>query len=144
MNTLNISLPEPLRTYIDHLVARGGYGTASEYVRELIRADHQRRSQDEIELMLLEGLDSEAVPLNDANRRAIRTEIRNSLKKSSSSRFTSIKAMCYHYFKTMGFENPDALYRTCEREAMRIKPETKFDKVHFTRYKTAFRNGERK
>jgi putative addiction module CopG family antidote len=37
MRTLNISLPKSLRKFVDEQVSRGGYATASEYVRELIR-----------------------------------------------------------------------------------------------------------
>jgi antitoxin ParD1/3/4 len=42
MGTMNISLPDPLREFVDGQVARGGYGTSSEYVRELIRRDQER------------------------------------------------------------------------------------------------------
>ena len=37
MTSLNISLPEPMRAWIDEKVTRGGYATPSEFVRELIR-----------------------------------------------------------------------------------------------------------
>lgn len=52
MSTMNISLPESLKSFVDEQVARRGYGTSSEYVRELIRRD-----QDRIRLrgLLLEG-----------------------------------------------------------------------------------------
>jgi antitoxin ParD1/3/4 len=39
--TLNISLPEKLRTYVERKIERDGYGTISEYIRELIRADEK-------------------------------------------------------------------------------------------------------
>lgn len=42
MPTMNISLPEPLRDFIDDRVSRGGFGTSSEYVRELVRRDQER------------------------------------------------------------------------------------------------------
>jgi antitoxin ParD1/3/4 len=40
---LNISLPEALKAYIEGQVASGDWGTPSEYVRELIRQDKERR-----------------------------------------------------------------------------------------------------
>ena len=43
MTSLNISLPEALKTYIEGQVASGDWGTPSEYVRELIRQDKERR-----------------------------------------------------------------------------------------------------
>jgi antitoxin ParD1/3/4 len=43
MTSLNISLPEPLKQYVEGQVASGDWGTPSEYVRELIRRDKERR-----------------------------------------------------------------------------------------------------
>ena len=43
MTSLNISLPEPLKKYVEGQVASGDWGTPSEYVRELIRQDKERR-----------------------------------------------------------------------------------------------------
>jgi antitoxin ParD1/3/4 len=43
MTSLNISLPETLKEYIEGQVASGDWGTPSEYVRELIRQDKERR-----------------------------------------------------------------------------------------------------
>lgn len=39
---MNISLPETLKTFVDTQVSQRGYGTSSEYVRELIRKDQDR------------------------------------------------------------------------------------------------------
>jgi antitoxin ParD1/3/4 len=39
MSTMNISLPDTLKSFIDEQVSQRGYGTSSEYVRELIRKD---------------------------------------------------------------------------------------------------------
>jgi antitoxin ParD1/3/4 len=36
MSTMNISLPEPLKQFVDERVSKAGYGTSSEYVRELM------------------------------------------------------------------------------------------------------------
>lgn len=43
MTSLNISLPGPLKAYVESQVASGDWGTPSEYVRELIRQDKERR-----------------------------------------------------------------------------------------------------
>lgn len=42
MSTMNISLPEPLKQFVDERVSKSGYGTSSEYVRDLIRRDQDR------------------------------------------------------------------------------------------------------
>jgi antitoxin ParD1/3/4 len=43
MTSLNISLPEALKEYVEGQVASGDWGTPSEYIRELIRHDKERR-----------------------------------------------------------------------------------------------------
>ncbi len=43
MTSLNISLPEVLKAYVEGQVATGDWGTPSEYIRELIRQDKERR-----------------------------------------------------------------------------------------------------
>ncbi len=55
MGTMNISLPDTLREFVDQQVAQGSYGTSSEYLRDLIRRD-----QDRLRLrgLLLEGAES--------------------------------------------------------------------------------------
>lgn len=40
---MNISLPDALKDFVDEQVQARGYGTSSEYVRELIRRDHDRQ-----------------------------------------------------------------------------------------------------
>lgn len=42
MTTMNISLPDSLKAFVDERVQTEGYGTSSEYVRELIRRDKDR------------------------------------------------------------------------------------------------------
>ncbi|AYG62342.1 type II toxin-antitoxin system ParD family antitoxin [Rhizobium jaguaris] len=42
MSTMNISLPDHLKSFVDEQVTGGGYGTSSEYIRELIRRDQGR------------------------------------------------------------------------------------------------------
>jgi antitoxin ParD1/3/4 len=52
MTSLNISLPDPLKAYVEDRVASGDFGTPSEFVRNLIRQDkEQRRSRLETELL---------------------------------------------------------------------------------------------
>ena len=62
MTTLNISLPDSMRTFIDEKVAQGGYSTASEYIRQLVRDDQKRAAQERLETLLMEGLES-GVPI---------------------------------------------------------------------------------
>jgi antitoxin ParD1/3/4 len=64
MTTMNISLPEPMREWIENQVDQGAYGSASEYVRSLIREDQKRKTEEDLEAKLLEGLNSgDATPM---------------------------------------------------------------------------------
>jgi len=58
MQTMNISLPGQMKEFVVEQVGSGRYSSVSEYVRELIRNDERRRSQDKLEAMLLEGIQS--------------------------------------------------------------------------------------
>ena len=63
MSTMNISLPESLRTFVEDQVGARGYGSASEYVRELIRRERDRQNLREL---LLEGAASPPAGMADA------------------------------------------------------------------------------
>ncbi len=58
MTTLNISLPDSMRVFIDEQVKKKGYSTASEYIRHLIRTEQEREEQKRLQTLLIEGLDS--------------------------------------------------------------------------------------
>ena len=44
MQSMNISLPERLKEFVDRQISTGRYSSASEYVRELIRDDEKRKA----------------------------------------------------------------------------------------------------
>ncbi|MGH3562113.1 MAG: type II toxin-antitoxin system ParD family antitoxin [Mycobacterium sp.] len=52
MGTMNISLPDRLKEFVAGQVAQGGYGTSSEYIRDLIRRDQDRTN---LRSLILEG-----------------------------------------------------------------------------------------
>jgi antitoxin ParD1/3/4 len=58
MSTMNISLPETLKSFVDSQVSEGDYGSSSEYMRELLR-----KEQDRVRLrkLLLDGLQSDLI-----------------------------------------------------------------------------------
>lgn len=64
MGTMNISLPDALKDFVDEQVEQRGYGTSSEYMRELIRKDQDRQ---QLRALLLEGAASSLGKAADAN-----------------------------------------------------------------------------
>lgn len=74
MSTMNISLPDSLKSFVDEQVASRGYGTSSEYVRELIRRDQDRTR---LRGLLLEGAASaSAAPATAADFDGLRDRVR--------------------------------------------------------------------
>ena len=74
MGTMNISLPDSLKSFVDDQVSQRGFGTSSEYVRELIRKD-----QDRLQLrnLLMAGAESALTAPADASYfAAIRQRVR--------------------------------------------------------------------
>ena len=87
MSTMNISLPDSLKSFVDEQVSQRGYGTSSEYVRELIRRD-----QDRLQLrnLLLAGPSSPpTAPVNEAYFEGLRERVRAAAKLASKTRSRS-------------------------------------------------------
>jgi antitoxin ParD1/3/4 len=84
MSTMNISLPDALKAFVDEQVSRRGYGTSSEYVRELIRRDHDRL---QLRGLLLAGARSAATaPVDRAYFEGLRERVRDTAKARSKVR----------------------------------------------------------
>ena len=75
MSTMNISLPDTLKAFVDEQVNHRGYGTSSEYVRELIRKDQDR--QQLRGLLLTGGGSAPTVPVDHDYFDALRARVRN-------------------------------------------------------------------
>lgn len=74
MGTMNISLPDSLKAFVEEQVAGQGYGTTSEYVRELIRRDQDRRRL--CELLLNGARSAPSEPADAAYFAALRDRAR--------------------------------------------------------------------
>ncbi len=63
MKSINISLPDGMRAYVEEQVADGSYSTISGYFRELVRQEQKRKAKERLETLLLEGLNSGSATL---------------------------------------------------------------------------------
>lgn len=86
MQSMNISLPDPLKQFVDAQIAQGRYSSVSEYVRELIRADEKRKAEERLETLLREGLQGEEAEFTHEDWQAIRQEALAQVKKARKSR----------------------------------------------------------
>jgi antitoxin ParD1/3/4 len=66
MQTMIISLPDPMKQYVEEQVTAGEYSSVSEYFRVLVRADQKRNARTQLEetlrASLSEGEAQEATP----------------------------------------------------------------------------------
>jgi len=65
VSSLQLSLPESMRAFVEEQAAKGGHGSADEYLRTLIREAQQREAKQRLEAMLLEGLEGEPIEVDD-------------------------------------------------------------------------------
>lgn len=81
MSTMNISLPDSLKSFVDEQVTERGYGTSSEYVRALIRKDQDRQR---LRGLLLAGAASAPASPADADYfEGLRDRVRRAAKPVS-------------------------------------------------------------
>lgn len=72
---MNISLPEEMKAFIDAQMNREGYASASEYLRVLIQEAQKRQTRQELEAKLLDGLQSPASEMTDADWETLRQRV---------------------------------------------------------------------
>ena len=58
MSSVSISLPDSLREFVERRAEEQGYGTVSDYFRDLVLKDQKRQGETRLENLLLEGLNS--------------------------------------------------------------------------------------
>jgi antitoxin ParD1/3/4 len=75
MTTMNISLPDEMKAFIEAQVAHEGYASASEYFRALVRDAQKRQAKRELEAKFREALESgPATPMTREDWAALRQE----------------------------------------------------------------------
>lgn len=72
---MNISLPNAMKIFVDEQVSQRGYGTSSEYLRELIRKEQER---DALRELLVAGASGR--PVQEVNAQYF-DELRKKAKK---------------------------------------------------------------
>jgi antitoxin ParD1/3/4 len=58
MASLNISMPDELRDFVDERTKQMNHATPTEYIRSLVQEDQKRAAQERLDQLLLEGLES--------------------------------------------------------------------------------------
>ncbi|QXL84445.1 type II toxin-antitoxin system ParD family antitoxin [Comamonas sp. NLF-1-9] len=85
--TMNISLSDELKAFVDARVQARGYSSTSEYMRDLVRRDEERAAEERFAALIQEGLDSDFDPRSwEEHRAQLRARIaaaRNAESKSA-------------------------------------------------------------
>jgi antitoxin ParD1/3/4 len=64
MATMNVSLPDKMKQWVEEQVQTGRYGNASDYVRDLVRRDQERAdAREKLQQMVDEALASGRVEM---------------------------------------------------------------------------------
>jgi antitoxin ParD1/3/4 len=81
---MNISLPPELKQWVDEQVSEGGYGTTSEYLRDMLRRARQRQARRKIDALLIEAVEEGATTVMDeADWASIRKAARAAVTRPS-------------------------------------------------------------
>ena len=86
--TMNVSLPPDLKRWLDAQVRSGGYGTSSEYIRDILRRARQRQQRRAIDDMLIEAVEEGAnIEMDEKDwsyiRQAARARVAKRRRKTS-------------------------------------------------------------
>jgi antitoxin ParD1/3/4 len=87
MTTMNISVPDDMKAFVEAEMAQEGYASASEYLRTLIREAQKRRAKRELEAKFREALESgPATPMTREDWDSIEQEAMDRLARERSPR----------------------------------------------------------
>jgi antitoxin ParD1/3/4 len=82
--TMNISLNEELKTFVDERVKKRGYSSYSEYVRDLVRKDEAEAAKEALRALIQEGLNSgPGIPVDAGYFAEKKARLAKTSKKSS-------------------------------------------------------------
>ena len=79
MTSMNVSLPEAMKHFVEEQVEKGAYSTPSEYVRALIREAQVKAEREWLEAKLLVALERPASKMTAQDWAAIRREVHQRL-----------------------------------------------------------------
>lgn len=79
MTTMNVSLPEEMKHWVEQQARSGRFGNSSDYVRDLIRRDQERQAKiAHLQQLVNEGLESGPSDMTMADiRKAARKKLSN-------------------------------------------------------------------
>lgn len=84
MATMNVSLPDPLKQFVDEEVREGGFASTSDYMRDLIRQRQREKAAAFLRQLIAEGLASgPAKPVTDETFAQMRKQLRERMAREA-------------------------------------------------------------
>jgi antitoxin ParD1/3/4 len=81
MTTINISLPDQMKQFVDEEMGEGGYRDPSDYFNALLQEQLKRKAEQKLEALLQEGLATKSAPVDKKDWDFIRRELESRLAK---------------------------------------------------------------
>jgi antitoxin ParD1/3/4 len=81
MDTMEFSIPEHFRAFVQTRIREGGFESASEYLQRLIEADERRQARSWLDAELQKGIENgPAEPMTAEDWESLRNEVRNRIE----------------------------------------------------------------
>ncbi len=74
MSTIDLTLPEPMKAYVEKQVAQNGFKNAADFIISLVETHQHRQLRAEVESLLLERIDGPFEEWTDQDVEDIRRE----------------------------------------------------------------------
>jgi antitoxin ParD1/3/4 len=81
MTTINISLPDQMKEFVDEEMGEGGYRDPSDYFNALLQEQLKRKAEQKLEGFLQEGLATESAAVDQKDWEFIRGELESRLAR---------------------------------------------------------------
>jgi len=81
MTTINISLPDQMKEFVDEEMGEGGYRDPSDYFNALLQEQLKRKAEQKLETLLQEGLATESSAVDKKDWEYIRGELESRLTR---------------------------------------------------------------
>lgn len=86
MDTMDFSVPEQFRHFVQDRVEHGGFDSTSDYLVQLIAEDRKQHTREWLEAEIAKGIDSgPAEPMTAEDWESIRAEVRGRIEDKSKS-----------------------------------------------------------
>jgi antitoxin ParD1/3/4 len=79
--TMNVSLPDPLKQFVDEEVREGGFASTSDYMRDLIRQRQRQKAAEFLRRLIAEGMATPSTPVTGETFAQMRKELRERLAR---------------------------------------------------------------